>query len=127
MKKFLLILAVMTALISAKAQQNEAYTASDTLTMQQLMSDYVSLNNQMMTFRTYELVSLGTGFAGAGLAAGGALLYSKDPENGKVLFICAGIAEVVSLVWHVAGLTQIRRNRLEVTPNGMVIKLTPKK
>lgn len=127
MKRFLLIFAVMSALISAKAQENEAYVASDTLTYQQLMADYVSLNNQVMQFRTDELVSTGIGLAGAGLAAGGAYLYGKDPENGQVLLICAGIACVTSLVWHIAGLAQIKRDRLKVTSNGVVIKLSKPK
>ena len=126
MKKFLLIIAVMSAFISAKAQQNEVYVASDTLTYQQLMADYVSLNNQVMQFRTDELISTGIGLAGAGLAVGGAYLYTKDHDNGTVLLICAGIAGVTSLVWHIAGLAQIKRNQLKVTPNGVVIRLSKK-
>lgn len=127
MKKFLLILAVMSALISAKAQQNEAYVASDTLTMQQLMADYVSLNNQVMQFRNYELTSIGLS-AGAGLLAVGSY-FVIDPEDmtpSYAMIGVAGVAAVASLVTYIVGYTKLKRDRLEITPNGVVIKLEKK-
>lgn len=128
MKRFLLILAVMSAFISAKSQENEAYVAPDTLTYQQLMADYVSLNNQVMQFRNYELTSIGLG-AGAGLLAGGSYFFLAKGDNttAYAMIGAAGALGVASLVTYIVGYTKIKRDRLEITPNGVVIKLnTPK-
>ena len=128
MKRFLLIFAVMSALISAKAQENEAYVASDTLTYQQLMADYVSLNNQVMQFRNYELTGIGLS-AGAGLLAVGSY-FVMDPEDmtpSYAMIGAAGVAAVASLVTYIVGYTKLKRDRLEITPNGVVIKLEKKR
>jgi len=127
MKRFLLILAVMSAFISAKAQQNEAYVASDSLTYQQLMADYVSLNNQVVQFRNFELTSVGLG-AGAGLLAGGSVFFlnGKDKTTGYAMLGAAGALGVASLVTYIVGYTKLKRDRLEITPNGVVIKLRHK-
>ena len=123
-----MILAVMTAFIGAKAQQNEAYEASDTLTMQQLMADYVSLNNQVLQFRNFELTSIGLG-AGAGLLAGGSVLFlsNEDKTTGYAMLGAAGVLSLASLVTYIVGYTKLKRDRLEITPNGVVIKLEKKK
>ena len=128
MKRFLLILAVMSAFISAKAQQNEAYVASDTLTYQQLMADYVSLNNQVMQFRNYELAGIGLS-AGAGLLAGGSFFFWNKDDNTTTYAMlgAAGALGVASLVTYIVGYTKIKRDRLEITPNGVVIKLNKPK
>lgn len=128
MKRFLLILAVMSAFISVKAQENEAYVASDTLTYQQLMADYVSLNNQVMQFRNYELTSIGLS-AGAGLLAVGSyfLMDREDMTTSYAMIGVAGVAAVASLVTYIVGYTKLKRDRLEITPNGVVIKLEKKR
>lgn len=128
MRKALLILALLSSLLGAKAQQNEAYTASDTLTMQQLMADYVSLNNQTIQFRNYELTSIGLG-TGAGLLAVGAYLL-VDPDDmtpSYAMLAAAGIAGVASLVTSIVGYSKLKRDRLEITPKGIIIKLQKKK
>lgn len=127
MKKFLLILAVMTAFISAKAQSNTVTYLVDSLSYKKLTADYVSLNNQVMRFRNDELASLGAGAVSVGFVTAGLLMAQKEPENAKAMYICAGVAGVTSLVFRIAGLAQIKRDRLEVAPNGVIIKLTPKK
>lgn len=125
MKRFLLILAVMSAFIGANAQQKEVYYSADTLTMQQLMADYVSLNNQVMQFRNYELASIGLGFGTSLLAVGGYFVKEKDPKTAQVMLIAAGVMGVSSIVTGIVGYTKIKRNRLEITPNGIIYKLTP--
>ena len=125
MKKFLLILAVMSAFISAKAQSNQTYYEADTLTMEQLMADYVSLNNQVMQFRNYELASIGLGFGSSLLAVGGYFVKDKDPKTAQVMLIAAGAMGVATIVTGIVGYTKIKRNRLEVKPTGIVYKLTP--
>ena len=128
MKKFLLIIAVMSAFISAKAQSNQTYSEADTLTMEQLMADYVSLNNQVMQFRNYELTSIGLG-AGAGLLAGGSYLFLAKGDNttAYAMIGAAGALGVASLVTYIVGYTKIKRDKLEITPNGVVIKLNKPK
>lgn len=128
MKRFLLIFAVMTAFISAKAQQNEAYVASDSLSYQQLMADYVNLNNQVMQFRNYELTSIGLS-TGAGLLAVGSyfMMNEDDKTPAYAMLGAAGIASVASIVTYIVGYTKLKRDRLEITPNGVVIKLEKKK
>lgn len=128
MKKFLLILAVMSAFISAKAQSNQTYSEADTLTMEQLMADYVSLNNQVMQFRNYELTSIGFG-AGASLLAGGSYFFLAKADNttAYAMLGAAGALGVASLVTYIVGYTKFKRDRLEITPNGVVIKLNKPK
>ena len=125
MKRFLLILAVMSAFISANAQSNQTYYEADTLTMAQLMADYVSLNNQVMQFRNYELASIGLGFGSSILAVGGYFVKDKDPQTAQGMLIAAGAMGVATIVTGIVGYTKIKRNRLEVTPTGIVYKLTP--
>lgn len=125
MRKVLLIFAVMSAFIGANAQQKEVYYSADTLTMQQLMADYVSLNNQVMQFRNYELASIGLGFGTSLLAVGGYFVKEKDPKTAQVMLIAAGVMGVSSIVTGIVGYTKIKRNRLEITPNGIIYKLTP--
>ena len=125
MKKVLLILAIMLAVICAKAQDKGVYYSADTLTYQQLMADYVSLNNQMIQFRNYELASVGLGIGSAALATGAYFMAKNDEKTAQVLLITAGAAGLASAITYIVGYTKIKRNRLEITPNGVVIKLTP--
>ena len=125
MKKVLLILAIMLAVIGAKAQEKGEYYSADTLTYQQLMADYVSLNNQMIQFRNYELASVGLGIGSAALATGAYFMAKNDEKTAQVLLITAGAAGLASAITYIVGYTKIKRNRLEITPNGVVIKLTP--
>ena len=122
MKKVLLILAIMLAVIKKK---KGVYYSADTLTYQQLMADYVSLNNQMIQFRNYELASVGLGIGGAALATGAYFMAKNDEKTARVLLITAGAAGLASAITYIVGYTKIKRNRLEITPNGVVIKLTP--
>lgn len=127
MKRLLLIIAVMLAFIGAKAQQNEAYVASDTLSYQQLLADYVNLNNQVLQFRNYELTSVGL-TAGAALLAGGSYFFlnGDDKTPAYAMIGVAGAMGVASLVTYIIGYTKLKRDRWEITPNGVVIKLRHK-
>ena len=127
MKKVLLLIAFVVAFIGAKAQSYQVTYLVDSLSYKRLAADYVSLNNQVRNFRNDELVSLGTGAVSVGFATAGLLMAQKEPEAAKAMYFCAGITGITSLVWHIVGLAQLKRDRLEVAPNGVIIKLTPKK
>ena len=127
MKRLILILALLAEALCAKAQSNQTTYLVDTLSYQQLRAEIVTMNNQIIKFRENELVSVGLGFGAAGFATAGAIMSYKHPGSGNGLFICAGVMGVTSLVWYVAGYAGLRRDRLEITPNGMVIKIKEKK
>ena len=140
MKKTLILAAFVFAAICAKAQENIPMNA-DTLSVQQLMADYVSLNNQVAKFHKLETASLWTGLASTALSVGSVLMSAKETSemlenaihghatsnNGKrtsqALQIAAGVAGVVSAALAIAGVTQLKRDRLEITPNGVVYRL----
>ena len=42
------------------------------------------------------------------------------------MLIIGGVLSVASYTAAIVGYTKLKHNRLEITPNGMVIKLTPK-
>ena len=126
MKKVLFIIAIVFAAMVANAQHYELANHVDTLTYQQLSADYVSLNKQLMDFKTYELVSAGFGFVSTGFSLGSALAAAKNPDASRMMLIIAGVGGVASVVTWLAGYTKIKRDRLEITPNGVIIKLTPK-
>lgn len=126
MKKVLLIIAIVFAALTANAQHYELANHVDTLTYQQLAEDYVSLNKQLMDFKKYEVVSAGLGIATAACSLTSTLVAANNPDTSKTLLVIAGIGGVATVATWLAGYTKIKRNRLEVTPNGVIIKLTPK-
>lgn len=126
MKKVLFIITLVVACLGAKAQHYELSNHVDTLTYQQLAADYASLNKQLMDFKTYELVSGGFGMASTALSLGSAFVATKNPEASRTMLIAAGVGGLVSVATWLIGYTKIKRDRLEVTPNGVIIKLTPK-
>lgn len=129
MKKALLIFAMIVACIGANAQNNDNPTEYnvDSLTYQQLMADYVSLNRQVMQFKTMQMSSICLG-AGAGvLSVASVFISASDQGMSKIMLIAAGLAGAGSVVTSIIGYNKLKRDRLEVTPNGVVIKLTPKK
>lgn len=142
MKKFLLILAVMSAFISAKAQQSDVYYSRDTLTIQQMMIDYATLNNQVRSFHNLELGGLAVATIGIGTSffafMKASQLKSEIPlntydrvelerktKNVKILGYTGLACYAVGAVMQVAGICKLKRDRLEITPNGVVVKLTP--
>ena len=126
MKKVLFIITLVVACLGANAQHYELSNHVDTLTYQQLAADYASLNRQLMDFKTYELVSGGFGVASTALSLGSALVATKNPEASRTMLITAGVGGLISVATWLIGYTKIKRDRLEVTPNGVIIKLTPK-
>ena len=142
MKKLLLILAVLSAFISAKAQQNGVIYSRDTLTIQQMMVDYATLNNQVRSFHNLELgglafttVGIGTSFLGFMKAS---QLQSEIPlntydrlelerkvKNMKIVGYTGLAFSIVGGIMQVTGICKLKRDKLEITPNGVVIKLTP--
>ena len=52
-------------------------------------------------------------------------MAKNDEKTAQVLLITAGAAGLASAITYIVGYTKIKRNRLEITPNGVVIKLTP--
>ena len=126
MKKVLLIIALIGACVCAKAQHYEYINHVDTLTMQQLMADYVDQTHEIAKFKNVELTAIGIGTAGALMSASSALLAAKNPKASTTLLIMGGVLSVASYTAAIIGYTKLKHNRLEITPNGMVIKLTPK-
>jgi hypothetical protein len=126
MKKALFILALVMASVCAKAQHYEYVYNVDTLTMQQLMADYVNQTHEIASFRSMELVSVGTAGGAAVFALGSTLIAAKDPETSKILLVGAGLLSVASVATGIAGYVKLKHDRLEVTPQGVVIKLTLK-
>jgi hypothetical protein len=116
---------------------------ADNLTAQQLLADYVTLYNQVAKFQKLELASVWTGLAATGFSIGSALMSAKEAaemadnalhghatsENGmrtsQALQIAAGVAGVVSATLAIVGITQLKRDRLEITPNGVVYRIGP--
>lgn len=116
----------MTVTIGLRAQEKRTYS-SDTLSYQQLMEDYVSLNNQIMQFKICELRSIGFGLGAGALAFAGSAIYKRNEEGAIVFWVAAGAMGVASLVSSISGYTKLKRNQLEITPQGVIIKLTPQK
>ena len=79
MKKVLFIIALLWACVGAKAQHYEYTNHVDTLTMQQLMADYVDQTHQIAKFKSVELTGIGLGTAGALISVGCALVATKNP------------------------------------------------
>lgn len=117
----------MAVTVSLRAQEKRTYYSSDTLNYQQLMKDYVSLNNQIIQFKKCELRSIGFGLGSGVLAFAGAAVYDRSEGGATALWVASGLMGVVSLVNYISGYTKLKRNQLEVTPQGVVIKLPPKK
>ena len=117
MKKAIILAAFVLAALCAKAQQ------IDTLSYRDLRAEIVSMNNQMQTFRNTELLSTCVGLGGAGLATAGMLLKNNNSDAAMPVLIMGGVAGIVSLALHIIGYTEIKRDRLEMTPEGLVIKI----
>jgi hypothetical protein len=127
MKKVLLIVILMTVVIGLSAQEKRTYYSSDTLNYQQLMEDYVSLNNQIMKFREYELRSFAFGMGASAVAIVGVALSTHNVKGSTLFWIASGAMGIASLVYGISGYTKLKRNQLEITPQGVIIKLTPQK
>lgn len=143
MKKALILAAFVFAALCVWAQESTTSMKTDTLTAQQLLADYVSLNNQVAKFQKLEMASVWTGLAATALTAGSVLMSAREtsemlenaiqdhaaPETGirtsQALQIAAGVVGVVSAALAIAGVTQLKRDRLEITPNGVVYRLGP--
>ena len=127
MKKAILFLALLVACLGAKAQTNQEPVAADTLTYQQLMADYVQLNHQIADFRKFEITSIGLGVGAAGLGVVGAMMMGSQERTGKALLVAGGIVGIASLATCIIGYDKLKHDRLELTPDGVVIKIGPKK
>ena len=117
MKKALILAAFVFAALCAKAQQ------IDTLSYRDLRAEIVSMNNQMQSFKDTELLSICVGLGGTGLATAGMLLKNDHPDAAIPVLIMGGVAGITSLAIHIIGYTEIKRDRLEMTPDGLVIKI----
>lgn len=127
MKKALIVLALLVACIGAKAQTNQEPQTADTLTYQQLMADYVKLNHQIADFRKFEITSIGLGVGACGLGVVGALMSGSQPRTGKALLVVGGVVGIASLATCIIGYDKLKHDRLEVTPDGVIIKIGGKK
>ena len=125
MKKLLLILAVISAALCAKAQNGVMYDI-DTLTFEKLYYDYATLNQQVDAFRRIETKSLHYRYAGEALALATAYVGIKHPQM-ENLAVGLGIGSLVcfvaSAVCEYQGYTMLKRDRFMLTPDGVVIKL----
>lgn len=135
MKRFILTIAVILTAICAVAQ--ETRTELDNT---QLLQDYVTLNNQMDKFRNIEIGAACVAMASAALSVSASYMSAREAAdmmqqaaNGqtpqasfgtsKALQIAAGVGTVAAAVMAITGVAQIKRDRLEVSPSGVVIKL----
>lgn len=117
----------MTIVISLGAQEKSTNYSSDTLNYQQLMEDYVSLNNQIVQFRECELGSIGFGLGAGALASVGAVISIRNGKGAPVFWIASGVLGIASLASCISGYMKLKRNQLEITPQGVIIKLPPQK
>lgn len=142
MKKAFILAAILMAALCAGAQENTSAKA-DTLTSRLLLADYVSLNNQVAKFHNLEMAAVWTGLASTALSFGSVMMTARETSemlenamNGhanvgqgmrtsQALQIAAGVAGVVSAALAIAGITQLKRDRMEITPNGVVYRLGP--
>ncbi len=125
MKRFLLILAFMSAFISAKAQNEVAYE-TDTLTMEKLLEDYAILNQQVDMFRMTETKSLILGYSGAALSIATAFVVVREPQMENLALVtglAAGGCFIASAIYQYLGYKHLKRDRFMITPNGVIIKL----
>ena len=109
--------------MGAKAQENETYAKADTLTMQQLMADYVSQNKEIAEFRTYEITSIGLGATAGVMGIASMLWNTSRPMASKTLLIISGAAAIGSIAMSIMGYDKLKHDRLELTPDGFVVKL----
>ena len=117
----------MVIAVSLRAQENRTYYSSDTLNYQQLLKDYVSMNNQIIQFRKCELQSVGFGL-GAGALGVASYFVAKRSTEGAIAFgVAAAGLGVASLVSGISGYTKLKQNQLEITPQGVIVKLPPQK
>lgn len=107
----------------AKAQTNETTYIVDTLSYRQLRAEIVNMNTQLQHFRNNELVAVGLGAGAAACSFAGLAMSVKGNQYGSGMYVCAGVLGVVSLVWYIEGYAGLKLNRLEVTPDGMVIMM----
>ncbi len=117
----------MAVVFSLKAQEKRTYYHSDSLNYQQLMKGYVSLNNQIIQFKKCELRSVGFGLGAGALAFAGTAIYNRNEGVATAAWVVSGVMGIVSLVNYISGYTKLKRNQLEITPQGVIIKITPKK
>lgn len=127
MKRMILIAALLVAACCAKAQTNETNYIVDTLSYRQLRAEIVNMNTQLQHFRNNELVAVGLGAGAAALSVAGLALSAKGNQYGMGLYMAAGVLGVASLVWYIEGYAGLKLNRLEITPDGMVIKIRERK
>lgn len=117
----------MAVAISLEAQEKRTIYSSDILNYQQLMKDYVSLNNQVIQFRKCELRAVGLGLGAGALTFAGTAVYNRNEGASIAFWVAAGAMGVASLVSYISGYTKLKRNQLEITPQGVIVKLTPQK
>ena len=141
MKKVLLILAMAFISAMTLAQTTEFFDR-DTITMEKMMVEFATLNNQVRDFRNLQLEGLAVTVVGAGISLYSSMqiadlagqtpttTYSLDERDKKLK--TAKIANwigygtmAVGGILSLTGIIKLKRDRFEITPNGVIIKLTP--
>lgn len=144
MKKAFLIVAMAFISLMAAAQTPEKGYVRDTLTMQDLIADYANLNNRVDQFSGLELGGIALSTLGASVATFSSIQLANvmnetpmneydinEQQNKKKTFtavaVAGGVCVVAGAIMQITGFAKLKRDRLEITPNGVIIKLTPVK
>lgn len=112
--------------------------------MQDLIADYAELNNRVDQFSGLELGGIALSTLGASVAAFSSIqlanVMNETPMNEydineqqsrkktlTAVAIAGGACMVTGAILQITGFAKLKRDRLEITPNGIIIKLTPHK
>lgn len=143
-KAFLIVAMAFISLMAAAQDLNSVYYEHDTITMQEMMIEMATLNNQIRSSRNMQLAGITTTLVGGGISLYSSLqvanLAAQTPttayyiderdrklKNAKIAsWVGYGATFIGTIMW-ITGIAKLPHDRLEITPNGVIIKLTPYK
>lgn len=143
-KAFLIVALAFISLMAAAQTPEKGYVYSrDTLTMQDLVADYANLNNRVDQFSGLELGGIALSTLGASVATFSSIQLANvmnetpmneydinEQQNKKKTFtavaVAGGVCVVAGAIMQITGFAKLKRDRLEITPNGVIIKLKAK-
>ena len=143
-KAFLIVAMAFISLMAAAQDLNSVYYEHDTITMQEMMIEMANLNNQVRSFHNLELGGIAISTVGIGVSAYSAarlanlsgqvalntydrMELEKQTKNAKIGAWVGGSITVIGGILQLCGICKLKRDRMEITPNGVIIKLTPEK
>lgn len=131
------------SLMAAAQDLNSVYYEHDTITMQEMMIEMATLNNQIRSSRNMQLAGITTTLVGGGISLYSSLqvanLAAQIPttayyiderdrklKNAKIAsWVGYGAIFIGQIMW-ITGIAKLPHDRLEITPNGVIIKLKAK-